>query len=1043
MLDRLIDFCLDNRWLIVGATVLATAFGVYQAMQLPIEAFPDLTNNQVTVITECGPMSPTDVEQLVTFPIESGLMGLPGKKELRSISKLGLSLITIVFDDAVVTRVARQLVNERLREVQGRLPPGLEPVLGPTATAFGELYQYTIENSSIPLMERKTLHDWVIRPQLRSVAGINEVNTWGGYSKQITVEADPVALNRYGLSLRDVFEHVQQSNSNFGGGFIEHASEQYNLLGMGRAKSRADIESVVLKSQGGVPVLVRDVATVEEQPVPRQGAVVRDATDETVCGMAIMLKGENGREVIRRVKERLAAVKLPPGTRIVPFYDQSDVIDATIATVRKNLLEAGLLVAAVLLLFLGNVRAALVVTMVIPLGMIFGFMGMAMFGVSANLMSLGAIDFGMIVDGAVVMMENSIRRLATDPGRTRVETIRAAAKEVARPILFAVAIIIAVYLPVLMLEELEGRMFRPMAIAVCSALLGSLLLALMSVPVFGSLLLPARVKHSEGGWFSKVLNGYERTLGWVLSYKRLVIAVAALILIASIGSVRFLGTEFMPKLDEGSILVQAKALPGISVPASVQANKEVQKILLSFPEVGEVVSKLGRPDVATEAMGVYEADIYVILKKEHGWLAPDHKQRLIDDMAKRLEQIPGMVFNFTMPMAMRMDETISGVKADVAVKIFGDDSAVLGKVADRVQKSLEKVEGVADLQVEIADGVGELRVEPNRAAMARYGLTITDLQEYVDAAAAGRPVSEFIEGQRRFPLVVRLAQRYRDNPELLKSLILTTPSGEQIRLEQVVNFATTRGPEVVNREDGQRRLVVQCNVRNRDLGSFVAAAQAAVKRDVSLPTGYWIDWGGQFENQERASHRLMILLPMSIAIILGLLYATFHSMRQAFLILLAVPFASIGGVAMLWIRGLNLNVSASIGFIALFGVAVLNGIVMVTMINQLRDTGIPIMEAVRRGAALRLRPVLMTALVAALGFLPMMVSVTPGSEVQRPLASVVVGGLFTATLLTLYLLPVFYLYLSPKQPGAILEVDGKPLDPAGGSPEYAGVHDRQ
>ena len=1013
MLSKLIDTCLDNRWIVVLLLFLVAVSGVYVAVNLPIDAFPDLTNNQVVVITEAGPMSPTEVEQQITYPIESSLMGLPKMLEMRSISKLGLSLITVVLDDSVDIYFARQLVNERLREVRSRLPKGLEPVLGPVATAFGEIFQYTVDGAGTSLMERKTLQDWVIRPQLRTIPGVNEVNSWGGLSKQITVEADPAALLRYNLTLHDLFTRLEASNHNFGGGFIEHEAEQYTVMGMGRVKSPEELERVVLVARDGVPVLVRDVARVKLDSVPRQGAVVKDGTGETVCGMAIMLKGENSQAVIERVQKKLASIRLPKGVQIVPFYDQSDVINSTVATVRKNLLEAGLLVSAVLLLFLGNLRAALIVAMVIPVSMLFGFFGMAAFGISVNLMSLGAIDFGMIVDGAVVMMENAMRHVAKDNSEN---AVRNAAKEVARPILFGVAIIIAVYLPIFFLQDLEGRMFRPMAITVCASLLGSLLLALTIVPVLSQMLLKRDTHHFEPAWLDRLTGWYLKSLDFALAHRAITVLLAVTALGVSVGSLFFIGSEFMPKLDEGSLLIESRKLPGINVPYSASISTQIEKILLQFPEVKGVVTKLGRPDVATEAMGVNAGDIYVLFKPESRWVAGKEKEILIGRIAKKLEEVPGMSFNFTQPMAMRVDEAISGVKGDIAMKIFGEDSSTLEKLGERAMAALKQVQGVADLQMEVTSGVAELRVEPDRAALARYGLTIADVEECIDSATGGRPVSDFVEGQRRFPIVMRLPESYRKDLDKLRDLILKSPTGEQVRLRQVASLAVTRGPEIINREDGQRRIVVQCNVRGRDLGSFVDAAQAAVAQSVVLPPGYSIAWGGQFENQARATKRLAILLPASILVILGLLFATFHSLKQALLILLAVPFSLIGGIAALWLRGLNLNLSASVGFIALFGVAVLNGIVLVSMINQLRRTEqMPLKEAVRKGAGLRLRPVLMTALVASLGFIPMAFSTTPGSEIQRPLATVVVGGLISATVLTLYLLPIMYPFFAGKK----------------------------
>lgn len=1013
MLNAAIDFCFDNRWLVLVAIVILAAMGAYTAIGLPVDAFPDLTNNQVTVITECGPMSPAEVERLVTYPIEASLMGIPKMRQLRSISKLGLSLVTIVMDDSVNLYFARQLINERVREARTRLPQGLEPVLGPVATAFGEVYQYTLDSSGMPLLDRKSFQDWVLRPQLRTVPGINEVNSWGGYTRQITVEADPSALQRYGLTVRDLVERLGASNQNFGGGFIEHSAEQYNVMGLGRFATAQDIEQTVILEKTGVPVLVRDVARVKAEGSQRQGAILRNAQGETVCGMAIMLKGENSRAVIDRVKARLAQVRLPDGLKLNAFYDQSEVIDVAVATVRKNLVEAGLLVAVILFVFLGEIRAALVVALVIPLSMLGGFLGMAWFGISANLMSLGAIDFGMIVDGAVVMMENSMRHMHHRHQGTAAETLRRAAHEVARPILFGVLIIIAVYLPIFWLEDLEGRMFRPMAITVCSALLASLLLALFAVPVMGSYVLRDEVIEHESRWFAAIMEVYRGLLSWTLGHRLLTIGAALAMLALAGGSLAYIGTEFMPRLDEGAIVIQTKKLPGINVASSVDASQQVERLVMKFPEVAGIVTKLGRPDVATEAMGVYEADAYVLLKPEHRWMSGEEREALVNRMAKALEQMPGMEFNFTMPMAMRLDETISGVKADVAIKIFGEDSDKLEQLAAQVEKSIARTAGIADLQTEVISGVGELQVRPNRPALARYGLTIDDVQQAIDTTTGGLRISEFIEGQRRYPLMLRFPAEERRDWQRMSEITLRASHGELVRLAQVAEFAPGRGPEVINRENGQKRIVVQFNVRGRDLGSVVGDVQRTIGRTVSLPAGYWIDYGGQFENQERATRRLAIVLPISILLIFTLLYATFRSFRQSLLILCAVPFAMAGGIGMLWLRGMNLNLSASIGFIALFGVAVLNGIVMVSTINQFRrEHAMGVDEAVLEGAVQRLRPVLMTALVAAFGFLPMAFSTTPGSEVQRPLASVVVGGLVSATLLTLFLVPSLYRWFS-------------------------------
>ncbi|MBL8292947.1 MAG: efflux RND transporter permease subunit [Bryobacterales bacterium] len=1015
MLSQLIDFHLKHRWaVLVGLAGIITA-GLYSLSQIPIDAFPDLTNNQVTVITECPAMGPSEVEALVTYPIETALMGLPRTEGNRSVSKLGLSMVTVIFDDDVNTYLARQLVNERLQEVRSRIPENVKPQLGPVATAFGEVYQYTLDGP-LSAMEMKTLHEWTIKNQLRTIRGINEVNTWGGETRQYQIVVEPAALRRYNLSLRQVFERVRDNNENFGGGFIEHGSEQYNVRGLGRVRDLADIERIVLLARQGTPVLLRDVARVRLGPLPRQGAVTRDGKGETVSGMAIMLKGENGMRVIERIKERLATLRLPEGVKLVPFYDQSEVIQATISTVRRNLLEGGGLVILILLLFLGNIRAAILVAAVIPFSMLIGFVGMRVFGVSANLMSLGAIDFGMIVDGAVVMMENAIRRLqlpSYDEAFNPQERIREAAHEVARPILFGVAIIIAVYLPIFLLEGLEGRMFRPMAVTVCSALLGSLFLALLVVPTAAGVLLRKQLKEHREHWFEVLRTAYLRTLGLVIKHQIITLTTALVLVSVAIGSVWFIGTEFMPKLDEGSILIQTKKLPGISLPESVNISTEIEKVVHDFPEVKNVVSKLGRPDLATEAMGIYEADVYLILTPHEQWRFKT-KPELIDALDKALQPIPGVAFNFTQPMAMRLDETVSGVKADLAVKIFGEDPRILEQQGERALRILSGVKGSADVQMEILSGVAELTIEADRAALARYGLNISDVRDVVEVVVSGTQVSTLIEGQRRFDVVLRLPDSFREDIDRIRQLLLTAPGGESVPLGQVAKVSVKRGPEAVNRESGQRRIVVQSNVRGRDLGSFVADVQERLTRELHLPPGYWIDYGGQFENQKRATERLLLVIPITFLIIFGILFATFDSVPQAFLIILNVPFALVGGIAALWARQLNLNLSASIGFIALFGVAVLNGIVLVSAINRLRETGMPMSLAVVEGAGQRLRPVLMTALVASLGFIPMAVSQSSGAEVQRPLATVVIGGLITSTLLTLFILPVLYPWFSRK-----------------------------
>ena len=1019
MLTRIVDWALDSRWLVLAALVALVLTGGYVLSNLPIDAFPDLTNNQVVVVTECPSMSSTEVDELVTYPIQSALAGMPHIETVRSISKLALSMITVIFDDSFNQYLARQLVAERLQEVRPRLPRNLQPVLGPMATAFGEVYQYTLESRAKSLMDIKTFQDWTLRYALRSVPGVSEVNAWGGQSKQYAIQIDPIGLRRYGLTVHDVIERVAGNNSNFGGGYIEHAEQQYTIRGLGRASGPGDLENTVLLAHDGVPVLLEDVAAVATAPLLRYGATLRD-THEAVSATAIALKGENGRAVIDRIKTRLAQIHLPEGYRLRAFYDQSQIINGTIHTVLHNLLEAGLLVTVILLLFLGDLRAAIIVAAMIPLSILFGFIGMAIFGVTANLMSLGAIDFGMIVDGSVVMIENSVHHLEKSSDKRLVESIRTASHEVARPILFGVAIIIAVYLPIFTLQGLEGRMFRPMAITVCSALLGSLILALTAVPALSTYFLRDRevkrnriseIWHAQPG---RLRDAYARSLDRASKHRAILIGLAVILVAAAITSLRFIGTEFMPKLDEGSIVITSRKLPGIALSESIDISKEIAGTIRSFPEVVGVVTKLGRPDVATEAMGIYESDSYLQLAPRNEWKCCHNKEELIEKLSEALQKIPGVTYNFTQPMEMRLDETVTGVRGDVAIKIFGDDLKTLEDLGKRVLALISSIPGAAEPQMEVLSGVAELQVNVTRPALARYGLNVSDVEEVVETLVGGRPLSEMIEGQARFPISVRLPERLRNDPEALKEILLRAPGSELVKLNQVAQVRTVLGPEVISRENARRRMAVQTNVRGTDLGSFVRLAQERVNSSIKLPPGYEIEWGGQFENQSRANRRLTFVLPVSVAIIFASLFATFHSLRQASLILLNVPFALVGGIGALWVRGLNLNLSASVGFIALFGVAVLNGIVLVSYINSLRQRGLVMQAAIREGAADRLRPVLITALVASIGFLPMAISTETGAEIQRPLATVVIGGLITSTFLTLYILPLLYPWFTPK-----------------------------
>ncbi len=1024
LVERFVAASLRQRLFVLICLAALVLTGVVAYRDLPIEAFPDLTNNQVTVFTDAPGLAAVEVELRVSYPIETALMGVPGAEEVRSVSKSGLSLVTVVFADSVSTYLARQLVNERVTEASSRLPEGLAPTLGPVATAFGEIYQYLVESDTVGVMERKTIHDWDLRTQLRSVNGVSEINSWGGLTRQYDVVVDPRRLERFGVTLSEVFAAIAANNTSFSGGFIEHRSERYTVRGTGLVASEDDLRNIVVDEVDGVPVLVSDLAEVRIGAMQRQGAVTSDGQGESLAGMVIMLKGENGRDVGARVKSRLAEVvdSLPGDVRITPFYDQTDVIDRTAATVRRNLIEGSLLVTAVLFVFLRDVRAALIVAAVIPVSMLAGFIGMRLFGVSGNLMSLGAIDFGLIVDGAVVMMESFVRKRTEaghtleqhDPHGSRLALFTDAATEVARPILFGVLIIVAVYLPIFTLEGLEGKMFRPMAITVCSAVLGSLLLSLTAVPVVASYLLRITGVHRDERWFVWLRGRYLRHLTQAIAHPVRTMSLAVAVVAVAVGSLPYLGTEFMPKLDEGTILIETRKLPSVSLDESVVLATRIEQIVKGFPEVRQVVTKMGRPDLATEAMGIYQGDVYVGLHPIDDWTTGRDKDALIEALATALAAMPGVTFNFTQPMAMRLDEVISGVKADVAVKIFGQDAATLERLGATVERALADVRGASDLQAEVLFGAAELQIAVDRAQIARYGLNVADVRRVVETVVGGTEVTEVLDGPRRFPVVVRLPDELRASTEAVGAVLLTGRRGERVPLARVAHISETQAPEAINHENAERRLVVQTNVRGRDVGSFVSEAQTRVASALTLPPGYRIEWGGQFENQARATERLALVVPLSIAIIFLLLFVTFGTVRQAALVLLNVPFALVGGVAALWLRGLTLNLSASVGFIALFGVAVLNGIVLVSAVNRLREQGLPLREALMAGASTRLRPVLMTATVAALGFLPMALSQGAGAEIQRPLASVVIGGIVTSTLLTLMVLPTLYAVLEQR-----------------------------
>ncbi|OGU46491.1 MAG: hypothetical protein A2X68_09725 [Ignavibacteria bacterium GWC2_56_12] len=1012
MIDAIIQAALRQRLLVIAATVLLSAVGVYSLTTIPIDAFPDVTNIQVQVIAEAPGFSPVEVEKLVTFPIEVSMNGLPRLTEVRSISKYGLAVVTIVFEDGVDVYFARQLVLERLQKARELLPPTVpEPEMGPIASGMGEIYQYFLESDSLDIMQLRSLQDWFVKPQLRTVPGVTEVNSFGGLVKQYHVIVDPAKLLAFDITLDDVFEAVEHNNSVAGGNYIEHASEQYIIRGIGLATTLSDFENIVVKSESGTPVTIANVARVTVGPEVRQGAVVMQGRGEVSAAIVMMLRGENSRKVIQRVKERVEEINktLPPHVKIHPYYDQTDLVDKTISTVKTNLFEGGLLVVAVLLLFLGDIRAALIVASTIPLSMLFAFIGMQWLGLSANLMSLGAIDFGMIVDGSVVMVENFARRLThREPDLTKTQRISSAAREVGKPILFGILIIIAVYLPIMTLEGIEGKMFKPMALTVGFALLGSLLLTLTFIPVVSSFFLKERSSDHEPWLIHRIRILYTPVLEKALRHKVRTIVIATALLLASLSTLPFLGSEFIPELDEEAILIQPIRMPSISLSESIEIEKKVHQIIMQFPEVEFVVGRIGRPDIATDPMGVNVSDVYVTLKPRSEWKTAETKEELIEKMVEELEHVPGVNYNITQPIAMRVDELVSGVKSDVAIKLFGDDLDVLKEQGDRIAAIVEEISGATDVAVEQVAGQTYMNIYIDRMAIARFGLNVSDVQRLIEIAIGGKIATEVIEGQARYGVLVRYPEAVRSDIQGISNTLVSLPNGGTVPLGQIARITGEEGPVQVSREAGQRRIVVECNVRGTDIGSFVGEAKRRLEQQLVLPAGYFVTWGGQFEHQESATQRLLVVIPLSTFIIFVLLYMSFGNFRHSLLILLNLPFALSGGVVALLMRDLPLSVSASIGFIALFGVAVLNGVVMVSYINRLLIDGHDLTIAVVKGTSDRLRPVLMTALVASLGFIPMALSHGTGAEVQRPLATVVIGGLITSTLLTVLVLPVLY-----------------------------------
>ncbi|MGH9200122.1 MAG: efflux RND transporter permease subunit [Vicinamibacterales bacterium] len=1021
-MHKLIDFSLRNKFIVLILTAVLVGIGVNSMLRLPIDAVPDVTPNQVLVLTTAPGLGPLEIERFITFPVETAMSGLPGIEEIRSVSRFGLSSVYIYFREDMDLYFARRLVLERMPDAREAIPEGLgTPTMGPISTGLGEIYQFEVKGAGLSPMELRSILEWDIAFKLRSVPGVVEVNSFGGELKTYEVQLDPNKLVSYNVPLSDVFEALERNNANAGGGYIERAQEQYVIRAEGLVEKTADIDNIVVKAeQGGTPVYIKNLGTTVFAPRIRQGAVTRDGRGEVVTGVVMMLMGENSRVVAERVRDELETIKqsLPKGVELDSYYDRTELVKKTIATVERNLIEGGILVVAVLLVLLGNIRGGLIVASAIPLSMLFAFTGMVQAGLSGNLMSLGAIDFGLIVDGSVVMIENIVRRLGEErrPGVSREELIREAGREVARPIFFAVLIITIVYLPILTLQGVEGKMFRPMALTVVFALVGSLILALTLMPVLAALLFRGKISEREPRIMVWLKARYRPMLGWSLAHPGLTAAVSAAVFVLSLGLVPFMGSEFIPKLDEGAVAVQAWRLPSVSLTDSVKSTTLIEKTLKRFPEVVTVVSRTGVAEIPTDPMGLETSDIYVILKDAAEWTTAGTKEGLIVAFNEALErEVPGNVFSYSQPIELRVQELIAGVRSDVAITLFGEDLDELRRVGTDIARVTGGVAGAADVKLEQTGGLPYLRLKIRRDEIARYGINASQVLDVVQTIG-GRQVGEVLEGQRRFSLQARFTAGDRQDLESIRNLKVSDPQGRMIPLSQLADINVEEGPAQISRENIHRRIAVEANVRGRDLGGFIADVQQAISTQVTLPTGYYIEYGGQFENLQRASQRLTLVLPVALFLIFVLLFITFNTWKPAVLIYFNIPIAATGGVVALFLRGMAFSISAGVGFIALFGVAVMNGLVLLAHIDELRKTGLSLQEATIRGSMEKMRAMIMAPLVAGLGFVPMALSAGAGAEVQRPLATVVIGGLVTSTALTLIVLPALYRWFEREGP---------------------------
>ncbi len=1035
MLDRILKFVIEQRWLVLLITLGMAALGAYNYQRLSIDAVPDITNVQVQINTEAAGYSPLEAEQRITFLIETAMAGLPNLEQTRSLSRYGLSQVTVIFKDGANIYFARQLVNERLQEARSKLPPGVEPAMGPISTGLGEIFMWTVapkeggkkpDGSAYTATDLRTIQDWIIRPQLRNISGVTDINTIGGYLKQFHVAPDPAKLVAYGLGFHDLMEALSKNNANVGAGYIEKSGEQYLIRAPGQVTTLDEIRDIVIRADAGVPLRIKDVAEVLEGKELRTGAATEDGR-EVVLGTVFMLVGENSRTVSQRVAARLDEVNrsLPEGVVAKTVYDRTTLVERTIKTVATNLAEGALLVVVVLLALLGNWRAALLAAAVIPLSMLLLITGMVENKVSANLMSLGALDFGLIVDGAVIIVENCLRRMAIEQHRLgrllnrgeRFETVYEATREVFMPSLVSVIVVVLVNLPIFALTGVEGKMFHPMAFTVVVALLGALLLSVTFVPAAVAIFVSGRIEEKEGRLMRWAGNAYRPALRFAMANKAPVVAAAVVIVVLSSLLATRMGSEFVPSLDEGDIALHALRIPGTSLTQAIAMQTALEKRLKAFPEVERVFAKLGTAEIASDPMPPNVADNFVMLRPRSQWPDPHRsKADLVRAMQEAAETLPGNNYEFTQPIQMRFNELISGVRSDVAVKVFGDDLEVLLKTGERIGTVLEAIAGAADVKVEQVSGLPVLTMKLDRPKIARYGLNVAEVQEAIQIAVGGKEAGQIFEGDRRFDLIVRLPEHLRTDLDALKRLPVPLPgstengssSARYVTLGEITSFDLAQGPNQVSRENGKRRVVVTANVRGRDLGSFVAQARERITTQVKLPAGYWIGYGGTFEQLASAAKRLQVVVPVSLLLIFGLLFITFNSAKDALLVFSGVPLALTGGIAALWLRDIPLSISAGIGFITLSGVAVLTGVVMVACIRDLRAQGMALDEAIESGALMRLRPIVMVALVASLGFLPMALNTGTGAEVQRPLATVVIGGILSATLLTLLVLPVLY-----------------------------------